>query len=303
MFNFKAREEQYIEDCRLQKTLNIKTVKAYLADLNQFFDHFGGDLTRETIKSYISWLHEYFKPRTAKRKIASLKAFVHYLINEDILDTDPFSRIETAFMEPDVLPRVMSKSTVSRILAEVHHAIERAPSEFKRQMAMRDAALLEILFATGARVSEICNLLSNSVDLGEHTLRIYGKGSKERILYIENSEVLKSLRAYQSCFRDSISASGYFFVNKLQGHLSERAVRDIINKYVNLAGIDQHVTPHMFRHTFATMLLEADVDIRYIQRMLGHSSITTTQIYTHVALAKQKEILSAKHPRNTMKLC
>lgn len=303
MFDFKATERRYIEDCTMRKTLSPKTTKAYLSDLDQFFDNFGGDLVKENIKNYISWLHKTFKPRTAKRKIASLKAFAHYLTVEDVIDANPFDKIETAFAEPNVLPRVMSKSTVSRILAEVHHAIERASSEFKRQMATRDAALLEILFATGARVSEICNLSSNSIDLGEHTLRIYGKGSKERILYIENSEVLKSLRAYQSCFHDSISASGYFFVNKLQGHLSERAVRDIVNKYVDLAGINQHVTPHMFRHTFATMLLEADVDIRYIQRMLGHSSITTTQIYTHVALAKQKEILSAKHPRNTMKLC
>lgn len=303
MLEFKTNEEKYIEDCKMRKALNPKTTAAYLSDLNQFYEHFGGDLVKENIRGYITWLHSNFKPRTAKRKIASLKAFVRYLVREDILDVNPFNKIETSFVEPNILPKVMSSDSVSKILAEAHHMIEQAASEFKRHIALRDAALLEVLFATGARVSEICNLTPANIDLNEHTLRIYGKGSKERMLYIENDEVLRTLREYQTQFHDDISRSGFFFVNKLQGRLSERAVRDIICKYTDLAGVAQHITPHMFRHTFATLLLEADVDIRYIQRMLGHSSITTTQIYTHVASTKQKEILSAKHPRNSMKLC
>lgn len=303
MLNFKTLEEQYVECCRTQKTLSPKTVKAYQSDLDQYLEHSKGDLTKESIRSYISWLHSEFKPRTAKRKIASLKAFVHYLVVEDILDTNPFDKIVTSFAEPNVLPKVISADVVCSILAAAHQAVMNAPTEFKRHTALRDAAILEVLFATGARVSEVCGLTSSSISLSDHVLRIYGKGSKERVLYIENSEVLKTLSEYENQFRESISHSGYFFVNKSHNRLSERAVREIINKYTHLAGCDQHITPHMFRHTFATLLLEADVDIRYIQRMLGHSSITTTQIYTHVAATKQKEILAIKHPRNGMRLC
>lgn len=103
-------------------------------------------------------------------------------------------------------------------------------------------------------------------------------------------------------FEKEISASGYFFVNKLGGRMTEQSVRNMINTYCKLCGVEMHITPHMFRHSFATLLLEEDVDIRYIQRMLGHSSITTTQIYTHVTSAKQKEILKTKHPRNKLNI-
>lgn len=142
----------------------------------------------------------------------------------------------------------------------------------------------------------------DAIDLENHTLKIFGKGSKERIIQIENPDVLKALSNYFAAFQDDISCAGFFFVNKLKHRLSEQSVRAMINRYVTSIGYERHITPHMFRHSFATLLLEEDVDIRYIQRILGHSSITTTQIYTHVAMAKQKEILSVKHPRNKIKL-
>lgn len=132
-------------------------------------------------------------------------------------------------------------------------------------------------------------------------MKFYGKGSKERIIPIENFSVLNILRKYCSLFSGEISASGYFFVNKLGRRTTEQSVRGMINSYCKLCGIEMHITPHMFRHSFATLLLEEDVDIRYIQRMLGHSSITTTQIYTHVTSTKEKEIIKNKHPRNKLK--
>ena len=132
------------------------------------------------------------------------------------------------------------------------------------------------------------------------TVLIYGKGAKERILQIGNLGVIAALTLYQETFQDDIAKCGYFFVNKLKRKLSDQSVRFMINKYAGLAGIKQHITPHMFRHSFATLLLEQDVDIRYIQKMLGHSSISTTEIYTHVSNNKQKNILMNKHPRNLM---
>ena len=110
------------------------------------------------------------------------------------------------------------------------------------------------------------------------------------------------LHDYYTTFKNDIDSSGYYFVNKLHKRITEQSVRETINKYAKLSDSNIHITPHMFRHSFATFILEEDVDIRYIQKILGHSSITTTQIYTHVAMAKQKEILSVKHPRNKIKI-
>jgi integrase/recombinase XerD len=127
-----------------------------------------------------------------------------------------------------------------------------------------------------------------------------GKGAKERVLQIGNSEVLSILRRYAGENAAKIRKTGCFFVNRLSSRISEQSVRFLIKRLCAKAAIGQNITPHMFRHTFATLLLEEDVDIRYIQRMLGHSSILTTQIYTQVTLEKQRQILTGKHPRNML---
>lgn len=169
-------------------------------------------------------------------------------------------------------------------------------------LCIRDIAVIELLFATGMRISELCSLKPSDIDLESSNILIYGKGAKERIIQLGNQEVIDALALYRETFAKDIKICGYFFVNRLKHKLSAQSVRFMINHYAELAGISQHITPHMFRHSFATLLLEQDVDIRYIQRMLGHSSISTTEIYTHVSNTKQKYILVNKHPRNHMSI-
>ena len=176
----------------------------------------------------------------------------------------------------------------------------RNKSTYSQRVLVRDVAILELLFATGMRISELCSLHTDDIDLIEGSVKIYGKGAKERLIQISNQNVLIALRNYAGCWNDGIKSSNHFFLNRLGNSLSDQSVRYMIQKYSGQAGISLHITPHMFRHSFATFLLEEDVDLRYIQRLLGHSSITTTQIYTHVTLKKQRDILTYKHPRNKL---
>ncbi len=162
----------------------------------------------------------------------------------------------------------------------------------------RDIAVVELLFATGIRVSELCELTCNAVDLKQATIKVFGKGSKERVIQICSTEVLEILKQYEQLF----APSEYFFVNRLGNRLSPQSVRILIRRCKEETGLEKKISPHTFRHTFATLLLEEDVDIKYIQNLLGHSSITTTQIYTHVNMNKQKALLSSKHPRKKMDL-
>jgi integrase/recombinase XerD len=221
---------------------------------------------------------------------------------EEIIETNPFNKIETSFREPLLLPKTIPLLTINAMLSAAYSNLSEPLTKYQRKTVIRDIAVLELLFATGARVSEICSLKASDVNESDHTIKFYGKGSKERIIQIENKSVRKAVKKYSLLFARDIKSSGFFFVNRLHNRLSEQSVRSMINKYAESANSDTHITPHMFRHSFATLLLEEDVDIRYIQKLLGHSSITTTQIYTHVAMSKQKEILSTKHPRNKIKL-
>ena len=167
---------------------------------------------------------------------------------------------------------------------------------------LRDAAIIELLFMTGIRISELCSLSNNSINLHTGTILIYGKGDKERRLQITNANVLSILKKYKSNVPFCPDPYAPFFINQNGTPISDQSIRRMLRRYCNLANINLHITPHMFRHTFATSLLDADVDIRYIQEMLGHSSITTTEIYTHVSTAKQTDILTNKHPRKDFRL-
>ena len=302
MIDLAIQTSAFLDYCRNRKALSDKTLRAYSADLKQFSIFTNRKYGKNEICAYISHLHSTFKPKTVRRKIATLKAFTHYLMVEEVIEKNPFNRIETSFREPLHLPKTIPLCMIQDILATAYSSLSEASTENKQNAAARDIAVLELLFATGARVSEICSLRPADINESDHTVKFYGKGSKERIIQIENKSVRMAIQKYHKLFAADIKSSGFFFVNRLCNRLSEQSVRSMINKYAESAKSDMHITPHMFRHSFATLLLEEDVDIRYIQRLLGHSSITTTQIYTHVAMSKQKEILSAKHPRNKIKI-
>jgi len=295
------RITQFIAHCKYQKGLNDKTIKAYSIDLRQYSTFSNGKIEKDVLTSFIEHLHKSYKPKTIKRKIATLKAFVNYLYFEEIIEHNPFSRIKTTFKQPLILPKTIPLNDINKILKCVYAQFDYADSKYQRKTVMRDIAILELLFATGARVSEVCSLKAECISINYGYIKIYGKGSRERVIQIENKDVIKALLDYENAFFGSITSTGYFFINKLNNKISEQSVRFMVKKYAKMANYNKNVTPHMFRHSFATLLLEEDVDIRYIQKLLGHSSITTTQIYTHVSTAKQKEILAAKHPRNKIK--
>lgn len=302
--NYEKYLDVYYEDCELRKRLSGKTLKAYKIDMQQFFCFVGkGSMDTKRMYDYIHFLNEkYPKHKTVKRKLASVKAFYAYLEYEEIIEYTPFRKIRTQIKEPQLLPRTIALEQLEQLLLHLYNTIKKATSEYQRNHAMRNVAIIELLFATGMRISEICNLHWRNIDLEEQTVKILGKGSKERILYIGNACVINVLKQYYDTNKEQIEREGYFFLNKYKKRISEQSVRILLYKLEKDLNMHTHITPHMFRHTFATMLLDNDVDIRYIQKILGHSSISITQIYTHVSTAKQKEILSLKNPRNHIEI-
>ena len=301
--DLKKLQQKFIDYCRYQRGLDPKTIKAYTTDLRQFAQFVSGDemwFSKEMLTDYLTYLYKSYRPRSAKRKLATLKAFCNYLQYEDILDKNPFSKIRIGYKEPVILPKTIELSDIEKLLKYAYDQAEKENiSPRQKEEYLRNVALLELLFATGARICEICMLTKNDVHIKQKYIKIYGKGARERIVNIPNKAVLKALNSYNGI---RISSSQYFFTNRLGNRLSEQSARLMTRSYTEKCGIKQHITPHMFRHSFATYLLEDDVDIRYIQHILGHSSISTTQIYTHVSGNKEKSILSRKHPRNKFKV-
>lgn len=301
MNNLQTTIKEYMEFGKCQKRLDYKTLNAYKTDLRQFYEQFSDinieNITSDMLEKFIAQLHIKYKPKTVKRKIASIKAFFHYLEYRDIIEKNPFSKIQLKFREPVILPKTIPLHTIEVFLSTIYNYRLCAKTAYQRRNALRDIAVIELLFSTGMRISELCSLKLNDVDLQDGTILIYGKGAKERCMQIGNEQVLAILTEYEQEYFAEIHNCKHFFASQSGNAISDQVVRRMIKKYSSLAAIEMHITPHMFRHTFATCLLEADVDIRYIQEMLGHSSINITEIYTHVAMSKKKEILSTKHPR------
>ena len=185
MINLQNEITAYIAYCEKQKKLSQHTIKAYRIDLAQFISYKRDiGISKDDLAEYIQHLHETYKTKTIRRKIASLKAFVHYLYYQDIIDKNPFDKIDTSFKEPLLLPRTIPEHLIRRLLIALYNNIKATTTTYEHLTAIRNAAVIELLFATGARVSEICSLKSKDIDLDAQTVRILGKGSKERIIHI-----------------------------------------------------------------------------------------------------------------------
>lgn len=306
MNNLQTHIENYLEFCRMQKRLDKKTLKAYRIDLRQFSEQISitepPEITTTILETYVAKLHQQYAPKTVKRKIASLKALFHYLEYKEIINRNPFSKLQMKFREPITLPKTIPLHTIETLLNTIYDQYHNASSKYRKKISLRDIAVIELLFATGIRISELCTIPHQNMDLENNIIVIKGKGAKERLIHICDEHIIAVLNKYRSEHDTEIHSCGYFFVNNMGNRLSDQSVRKMINKYCHIAGIQQHITPHMFRHSFATLLLEENVDIRYIQTMLGHSSINVTEIYTHVTTSKQKDILESKHPRKNMNI-
>ena len=293
--------QDYLEYCQYRKELDNKTVKAYRIDLRQYFEFVGEcDLDKNWIERYITNLHKNFRQKTVKRKIASVKAFYNFLEDEELIQENPFRKIKVKFKETSELPKIIPREKIEQLLQSMYTDLKIRKK--KEKSILRDIAVVETLFATGARVSEISNIKKENINLNTGVIRIMGKGGKERYILIGERSVLELLKRYYEQNYENIKQSGYFFVNRDGERFSEQSIRLMIKRYAKNAGIERNITPHMFRHSFATYLIEEGVDISCVQRILGHSSIKTTQIYIHVASKKQAEILRDMHPRQYMKV-
>ena len=296
----------FLNHCRFEKNLSPKTINAYTTDLKQFLDFISNKNIHEDVrkigktalKEYLQEISS-FKTKTIKRKVACLKAMFSYLEYENDDFYSPFHRVKIRLKDAFILPTVMTISEIRQILNMLYQTLNNIadPEKYQYKSMIRDIAVVELLFATGMRVSELCQLQVSDIDLEQGILKILGKGNKERMIQICQQETIKALHNYITLFSNQIQSGHSFFVNRLGKGLSTQSVRIMVKNYIKQSEIKKHITPHTFRHTFATLLLEEDVDIKYIQTLLGHSSIAVTQIYTHVNTEKQKEILLTKHPR------
>ena len=227
--------------------------------------------------------------------------FLHYLEGECEGFGNPMRSLQLRIKAPVRLPVVMTREEVCRILNRLDTETREGECDTRRSFfSIRNQAVIELLFGTGMRIGELCGLRNRDVDLRLGRIRILGKGNKERVVDICLPVIIRVLRRWVEVRHSGDAPETPFFTSHRGEGLSPQTIRVLVRRLMQECHIDKHVTPHTFRHTFATLLLEEDVDVAYIQRILGHSSISTTQIYLHVSPLRQREILRSRHPRSRM---
>lgn len=293
--------EGFLDYLRVEKSASTLTLISYRTDLGQFLSFLARQysvsrqdisaelLNHKSVREYLAQLQENGMSRaTMARKLAALRSFVRYLCRENILQNNPIATVSTPKQDKR-LPKFLYPLEI-QILME-------APDTSK-PLGLRDRAILETLYASGLRVSELVGLKLNDVYFDEELIKVYGKGSKERIVPL-GSQALLSLSNYLQKGRPLLEKGKQeaLFLNRLGTQLSDRSIRNIVNKYVEAAALQQKVSPHTLRHSFATHLLNSGADLRSVQELLGHVKLSTTQIYTHITTENIQQVYHETHPR------
>jgi integrase/recombinase XerD len=290
--------DDFLHFVAVERGYSDHTIAAYHNDLTQFLRYLVGQgvaswhgVGRAQILNYILYLKEReYAPSTVARKIAAVKSYFHFLVSDGVLADDPTVSVDSPPVDRH-LPHPLSPEEIARLLAE--------PSKADTPKASRDRALLELMYATGMRATEIIGLDVDAVDLDAETVRCVGKGNKERILPLYEG-VCQALRAYLEDGRAKLlfgRPETALFVNHRGHALTRQGLWLIIKEYGEAAGIERKVTPHVLRHSFATHLLDGGAGLRVVQQLLGHSNISSTQIYTEVSTRHKREAYDNAHPR------
>ncbi len=297
--------DRYINHLKAERNASPYTVRNYTNDLlgnykrgaeKGFFQFLKlkkiaslGEVDRHILRDYIAWLMEQGVVRASvARKLSAIRSFYRYLMREGILSTNPLENASSPKLDRR-LPSFLTTEEMKRLLE--------AP-DLSTPQGQRDSAFLELLYASGLRVSELANLNLGQVDLDTREVRVWGKGAKERIVLM-GEPAARALTDYLNEARPRLlgeKKSNAVFLNRYGGRLTERSVQSILEEYANITGIGRKVHPHMLRHTFATHLLDGGADLRVVQELLGHASLSTTQIYTHVSKSQAKKVYLSAHP-------
>ena len=282
MDNILNKYKQYL---LLERGLSINSVSSYSRDISQFMSYLKGinissfnDVNKSMVMDYIALIMKENEASSCRRKLVSIKGIFEYMVDEDIIKNDFISSIDSIKMERK-LPDVLNVSEIERLLSVIDDK--------------RDKAMFEVIYGAGLRVSELINLKVSDLYLKENLIKVYGKGSKERMVPLNLGACICLIEYFNDVRSKLITKPGcdkkYVFLNKFGRKISRQAFNQMVDKYALKANITKNVHPHIFRHSFATHMLENGADLRVIQSLLGHSDIATTQIYTHVSSASLKE--------------
>lgn len=284
-----------------EKNMSPETLKAYNVDWMAFLRFMENELddgieniqifsiNHKIVRRYLAYLDEIgLTKATAARKLAAIKSFFRYLLKKEIIENNPLDLVSTPKI-PKKLPNYLEQKEMEKVLEQPFTNDE---------AGKRDRAILELLYSTGIRVSELVMLNIDSVDLALNYARVHGKGDKERIVPI-GTKAAEAIVDYLEKVRPkwNIHNNNALFLNKYGNRLSTRWVREIAKKYCFKAAVNEILSPHGFRHSFASHLLDNGADLRVVQELLGHQKISSTQIYTHVSMRKLKQVYHMAHPR------